>query len=152
MADDADRRRRQTALAIAQRLGLDVQLVERARATMAHEDTQVEDLLAGIHHEREAAAVALREAIAQREDAEKYRDRLAEELRSFEDRRDAEWQAANDAIEAELREARGQIRRLRDEFRSVTISRQWLDEAEKRLQDAKERIPAASVVRRLLRT
>src|SRR6185503_166535 len=47
------------ALAIAARLGLDPALVERARSTVAHEDVHVEDLLAGIHREREAAAAEL---------------------------------------------------------------------------------------------
>ncbi len=132
---------RSNALAIATRLGLDPTLVDRARTTMAHEDSHVEDLLAGIHHEREAAAVELRRSEELRADAEKYRDRLAEEMRLFEERREAEWQAARDELDAEMREASSQIRRLRDEFRTVTLSRQWLEEAEKRLQSAKELAP-----------
>jgi DNA mismatch repair protein MutS2 len=69
-----------------------------------------------------------------RADAEKYRDRLATELHEFEQRREAEWQTARDQIDDELREVRGQLRRLRDEFRSVSVSRQWMEEAEQRLQ------------------
>ena len=132
---------RSNALAIAARLGLDEVLVERARSTMAREDAQVEDLLAGIHREREAAAAELARAQQLREDAEKYRDRLSAELHEFEARREAEWQQARDEIEAELREARGQIRRLRDEFRSVSLSRQWMEEAEKRLAEASASVP-----------
>ena len=134
---------RSNALAIARRLGLDPTLVERARATMAHEDVQVEDLLAGIHREREAAAVELLRAEALRDDAEKYRDRLAAELREFESRRDAEWQTARDQIDDELREVRNQLRRLRDDFRSVSLTRQWMEQAEQRVQEAKSQIPAA---------
>jgi DNA mismatch repair protein MutS2 len=132
---------RSNALAIATRLGLDATLVDRARATMEHEDSHVEDLLAGIHHEREAAALALQRSEELRADAEKYRDRLAEEMRLFEERRESEWQSARDQLDAEMREASSQIRRLRDEFRTVTLSRQWLEEAEKRLQSAKEQAP-----------
>jgi DNA mismatch repair protein MutS2 len=134
---------RSNALAIARRLGLDPTLVERARATMAHEDVQVEDLLAGIHREREAASVELMRAEALRDDAEKYRDRLAVELREFEGQRDAEWQTARDQIDDELREVRGQLRRLRDEFRSVSLTRQWMEQAEQRVQEVKSQIPAA---------
>jgi DNA mismatch repair protein MutS2 len=134
---------RSNALAIARRLGLDPALVERARATMAHEDVQVEDLLAGIHREREAASVELARAEALRDDAEKYRDRLAVELREFEGRRDAEWQTARDQIDDELREVRNQLRRLRDEFRSVSLTRQWMEQAEQRVQEVKSQIPAA---------
>jgi DNA mismatch repair protein MutS2 len=132
---------RSNALAIAARLGLAPDLVERARATMAREDVQVEDLLAGIHRERDAAAAELQRAMEVRTDAEKYRDRLAAELRAFEEQRDEAWQAAREAIEAELRQVRNEVRRLRDEFRSVSVSRRWLEEAERRLQEARASLP-----------
>src|SRR5262249_50121630 len=93
---------RSNALAIARRLGLDTALVERARSMMAREDAQVEDLLAAIHREREATALELKRTDELRADAEKYRERLAAELRDFEQRREAEWQAAHDQIDDEL--------------------------------------------------
>ncbi len=127
---------RSNALAIATRLGLEVALVDRARGMMAREDAQVEDLLAGIHREREASAAELQRVEDLRADAEKYRDRLAAELHEFERNRDVEWQSARDQIDSELREVRGQLRRLRDEFRSVSVTRQWMEEAEQRLQAA----------------
>lgn len=132
---------RSNALAIASRLGLDPSLVERARSTMNHENAAVEDLLAGIHNEREAAAAELARAEELRVDAEKYRDRLAAELQAFEDQRDAEWRAAQQELEDQMREARNQLRRLRDDFSSVTLSRQWMEQAEKRLQEAKANVP-----------
>jgi DNA mismatch repair protein MutS2 len=131
---------RSNALAIARRLGLPEVLVDRARNMMAHEDAHVEDLLAGIHREREAAALELQRTDELRADAEKYRERLATELRDFERQRAAEWQAARDQIDDELREVRGQLRRLRDEFRSVSVSRQWMEEAEKRLQETQSQV------------
>jgi DNA mismatch repair protein MutS2 len=131
---------RSNALAIATRLGLERALVERARSMMAHEDAQVEDLLAGIHRERAASAEELKRMEALSVDAEKYRDRLAAELREFEQRRDLEWQNARDQIDDELREVRGQLRRLRDEFRSVSLTRQWMEEAEKRLQETQGQV------------
>ncbi len=127
---------RSNALAIATRLGLSPALVERARSTVTREDAQIEDLLAGIHKERESADAAIRRAEALREDAEKYRGRLAAELREFEDRREAEAEAAHQELDDELREVRGQLKRLRDEFRSVSISRQWLEQAEQRFAEA----------------
>src|SRR5690606_8519890 len=103
---------RSNALAIASRLGMDAKLVERARATIDREDAQVEDLLAGIHREREAAEAALRRAEELREDAEKYRDRLERELSEFNEQREAEAERARQELEAELREIRSQLRRL----------------------------------------
>ncbi|MDQ2997797.1 MAG: endonuclease MutS2, partial [Chloroflexota bacterium] len=131
---------RSNALAIARRLGLPEALVDRARTMMAHEDAQVEDLLAGIHREREATTLELQRTDELRADAEKYRERLATELHDFERQREAEWQAARDQLDDELREVRGQLRRLRDEFRSVAVSRQWMEEAEKRLQETQGQV------------
>ena len=123
-------------------------LVDRARSMMAHEDAQVEDLLAGIHREREAAALELQRTEELRADAEKYRERLATELREFERQREAEWQAARDQLDDELREVRGQLRRLRDEFRSVSLTRQWMEEAEKRLQETQGQVKEITQPRR----
>jgi DNA mismatch repair protein MutS2 len=128
---------RSNALAIAQRLGLDGALVERARSTVAREDAQVEDLLAGIHREREQAETERVATERLREDAEKYRERLARELREFEAAREQREQQARDELEQELREVRGQLRRLRDDFRSVSLTRQWMEEAEQRIEQAK---------------
>ena len=139
---------RSNALAIASRLGLDSELVERARNAMAREDAQVEDLLAGIHREREAAAAELARVEALRVDAEKYRDRLSREWQEFEQQREQEWQAARQQIDDDFREARHQLRRLRDDFRSVSLTRQWLEEAEQRAQDIRtsvsEKAPVTS--------
>lgn len=135
---------RSNALAIASRLGLDPELVERARATIDRKDAQVEDLLAGIHHEREAAGAALRRAEELREDAEKYRDRLEQEWRAFNERREAEAEAARQELEGELRETRLLLKRLRDDFRSVSLSREWLEQAEQRLAAAAEQVKEAA--------
>ena len=131
---------RSNALAIASRLGLDPLLVERARTTIARDDAAVEDLLAGIHREREAASAALARAEELREDAEKYRNRLEREQREFQEQREAAVAAAERELEEELREARGQLRRLRDDLRSVTISRQWLEQAEQRMVATAEQV------------
>ncbi|MEM8531834.1 MAG: endonuclease MutS2 [Chloroflexota bacterium] len=137
---------RSNALAIASRLGLDSELVERARNAMAREDAQVEDLLAGIHREREAATAELTRVEGLRVDAEKYRDRLAREWQEFEQQREQEWQAARQQIDDDFREARHQLRRLRDDFRSVSLTRQWLEEAEQRAQDIRASVPEKAPV------
>jgi DNA mismatch repair protein MutS2 len=134
---------RSNALAIASRLGLSPTLVERARSTIDREDAQVEDLLAGIHREREAAAAALQRSEELREDAEKYRDRLEQELSEFRASREAEAETARQELDDELRELRAQLRRMRDEFRSVSISRQWMEQAEQRMAEASEQVREA---------
>ncbi len=135
---------RSNALAIAGRLGLDPTLVERARTSLTREDAAVEDLLAGIHREREAASAALARAEALRDDAEKYRDRLQQELLDFQEQREAQFATAQAELEAELREVRTQLRRLRDDFRNVALSRQWLEEAGQRVSTASEQVREAA--------
>ena len=135
---------RSNALAIATRLGLSPALVERARSTLAREDAAVEDLLAGIHKEREAAEGALRRAEELRDDAEKYRDRLERELFAFNESRESEAASARQELDEQLREVRSQLKRLRDEFRSVSLSRQWLDQAEQRMAEASEQVKQAA--------
>jgi DNA mismatch repair protein MutS2 len=131
---------RSNALAIAGRLGLDPALIERARSTVAREDAQIEDLLAGIHRERSAAEAELRRSEQLREDAERYRDRLAVELRELQESRDAQLEQARRELDDELREVRSQLRRLRDDFQSVSLSRQWLEEAEQRTLEAQAKV------------
>ncbi|MBP1468182.1 endonuclease MutS2 [Candidatus Chloroploca sp. M-50] len=135
---------RSNALAIARRLGLDSVLVDRAHSTLDRSDAAVEDLLAGIHKEREATARALQRAEELRVDAEKYRDRLEHEWLQFQQQREQETEAAHRELEEELREARGELKRLRDDFRSVSLSRQWLEEADQRLKDTAEQVKAAA--------
>jgi DNA mismatch repair protein MutS2 len=138
---------RSNALAIASRLGLSADLVERARATIDRKDAAVEDLLAGIHKERDSAAAALARSEQLREDAEKYRGRLEAELHAFEERRAEEEAAARRELDDELREVRAQLRRLRDEFRSVSLSRQWLEEAEQRVTQAAQQAKDSAAAR-----
>jgi DNA mismatch repair protein MutS2 len=135
---------RSNALAIAARLGLDAALVERARAGIDRDDARVEDLLAGIHREREHSAAELQRAEALRADAEKYRERLARDWQEFEDSRAQRAEAAQQELEAELRNVRAELRRLRDEFRSVSLSRQWMEEAEQRLQETQQQVRASA--------
>ncbi len=129
---------RSNALAIAARLGLDPALIEQARSFIDRKEAQVEDLLAGIQREREAADADRQRAAELRADAEKYRDRLAAEQQAFAAERAVALAAAQQEIEDELREVRQLLRRLREEYRSVNLSRQWLEEAEKRMAAAAE--------------
>lgn len=125
---------RSNALAIAARLGLDPELVEQARNSISHVEMQVEDLLATIHREREVAACELHRAEELRADAQKYRDRLAGELQEFAATRQERLVAIQQEVEEDLRAIRAELRRLRDDLRSASLSRQWLEAAEQRIQ------------------
>ncbi|KPL85506.1 endonuclease MutS2 [Herpetosiphon geysericola] len=132
---------RSNALAIAERLGLKRDLIERARATISRDNVQVEDLLAAIHRERSTAESEAARALELREDAELVRDRLSRELYEFEQDREQQLASYQRQLDEELREVRAELRRLRDEFRSVSVSRQWMEQAEQRLNRVTERVP-----------
>jgi DNA mismatch repair protein MutS2 len=132
---------RSNALAIAERLGLKRDLVERARATISRDNVQVEDLLAAIHRERATAEAESARAIELREDAEIVRERLSRELYELEQSRERQLADYQRQLDDELREVRAELRRLRDEFRSVSVSRQWMEQAEQRLSSLTDRMP-----------
>jgi DNA mismatch repair protein MutS2 len=134
---------RSNALAIATRLGLASQLVERARSTITRENVQVEQLLEDIYREREQTAQEVARAHQLRADAEQLRERYNAEYAELVRTKEAQLRAARDELDEQLREVRGQLRRLRDDFRSVSLTREWLEQAEQRIQEVAARMPAA---------
>jgi len=125
---------RSNALAIASRLGLHSELIERARSFLSAETEQVEDLLASIAHEREVAAAEQQQAITLRQEAEQTRDQLQQELAQLEREREQRVQAFERELDEELRSVRQELRRLREDTRSVSLTREWLQQAEERLK------------------
>ncbi len=96
------------AIAIAARLGLPPALVEDARALLRPQDVQVEQLLADIQRERDAAQAEARQLEAERRSAETARRRVTARLEELEASRDARIEQARQEVtqEAELVRAR----------------------------------------------
>jgi DNA mismatch repair protein MutS2 len=133
---------RSNALAIASRLGLQPEIITRARSFLSAETEQVEDLLASIAHEREAAANEQQQAQEIRAEAERVRDQLQQELAELEREREQRLHAFERELDDELRSVRQDLRRLREDTRSVSLTREWMQQAEERLKaagDAAER-------------
>ncbi len=131
---------RSNALAIATRLGLDPALITRARSFLSAETEQVEDLLAGIARERDAVAAERTRATELREDTEKVRDQLQQELDEAYLQRQSRIEAFERELENELRDVRQELRRLRDDTRSASLTREWMQQAEDRLRNVAERV------------
>ncbi|HET7037684.1 MAG TPA: endonuclease MutS2, partial [Thermomicrobiaceae bacterium] len=103
---------RSNALAIAQRLGLPQPIIEEARGYLQPEAMRTDELLAEIQRRRAAAEASQREARAERAEAARLRQE-AEEVRREAERVKAEARGeALAALEAELGEARGALRRV----------------------------------------
>jgi DNA mismatch repair protein MutS2 len=131
---------RSNALSIATRLGLDPALITRARSFLSAETEQVEDLLAGIARERDAITAERTRATELREDTEKVRDQLQQELDEAYVQRQARIEAFERELENELRDVRQELRRLRDDTRSASLTREWMQQAEERLKSVAEHV------------
>lgn len=131
---------RSNALAIATRLGLEEEIIRRARSFLSSETEQVEDLLAGIARERTATTEERARAEELRIDAEKVRNQLQGQLDELQREREQRLRSFEAELDAELREARQEVRRLRDDTRSVSLTREWLQQAEERLKVVGERV------------
>jgi DNA mismatch repair protein MutS2 len=147
---------RSNALAIATRLGLDKVIIESARATLPNQELQVDSLLAAIQRERQEAAVLLQRANQVQAEAEHLKAEMARERQLFDVRLEEERLAAAQAIENEVKQARADLRRLRDDVQQVTVTKKWMEEAQQRAAEvqqqaierlAKQRRPNAPVVK-----
>ena len=104
---------RSNALAIAQRLGLNKEVIELAKGSLAPSELQAEDLLDEIHRERDRSrAVRKRAEALQKELAEKQRE-LSERLEALEDERIEVLDQARKESQAQLEALREEIGALR---------------------------------------
>ncbi len=103
---------RSNAFAIATRLGLNDHIVANAKSMIAEGDLKVEDLLAEIHHQKEAIERSREAADRNRREAEVLTRQLRERLNHIEDER-------AEILEKARTEARRQVDALRDEIEQL---------------------------------
>ncbi|MGE5595900.1 MAG: endonuclease MutS2 [Hyphomicrobiales bacterium] len=148
------------AIAIARRLGLDEEVLERASAQLSPEHFELESLLSEIRDERTAAAEARRREELARQESEELRLALAERRDRIEQERAEILQAA----QREAEDAVAQVRRELDNLRRRAAERHFdpreaeetlrrLDEdlgrLKQRAKPARREAPAQPVVREL---
>ena len=111
---------RSNAFAIAERLGMPPEILERARRARGADGSaseSVEALLAQLQRERDALETARRAEETARAEAEQIRARLAERRDSIADERDAVLARAEREIETELAQVRRSIRAAERELK-----------------------------------
>jgi DNA mismatch repair protein MutS2 len=110
---------RSNALAIAQRLGLPMEIIEDARSMVGTEDLIADDLLDEISKTREETRVARDVAITQQKNAEDLKRELRQRLDDVEiERRDVIAQTRRVA-ERELEDLKAEVRRLRRDLQAA---------------------------------
>jgi DNA mismatch repair protein MutS2 len=136
---------RSNAFAIAERLGLSVELVRAARALISPEELETESLLAEIQ-EAHREAVAARDAawMAQRRVAEQERQ-LAARLAAIEGERLSLLGETRAEARRELAAVREEIEALRSELSDrqslSTLGEAWLAQAQARLDEQEKSVP-----------
>src|SRR5690606_13637900 len=110
---------RSNALAIAERLGLDHEIIEAARGMVATEDLVADDLLDEIQRTREDIRKKDLAIAATLEDIEEQHAELQSRLDKIEDERRDVINAARRQAETELKEMQREIKRLRNEMRTA---------------------------------
>ncbi len=101
------------ALAIAARLGLADEILDRARSMISPEDMAASRLLEQIQRDREAVRTERSQATAARREASETETKLSRRLARIEDERQALIDAARDEAQREVQALREELRGLR---------------------------------------
>ena len=133
---------RSNALAIAQRLGLDMEIIEAARGMVTTEDLVADDLLDEIQRTREDIRRQSLAISATLEDAEEHQAELHARLDKIEDERRDIINAARRQAENELKEFQREIKRLRNDMRAAALPLDQLKELQSAAADLTHDIEA----------
>ncbi|MCI0477169.1 MAG: endonuclease MutS2, partial [Anaerolineales bacterium] len=130
------------AFAIAARLGLEAKIIEQARGALARSDVELETMLAQIKRTQQDTASAQAHAeIAQREAEQRAVD-TRRKLAEIETARAEILQRAHEEAQAEIQLAREELNRLRQEWRAVSLTRAFVENAQTKLDELAEQLPA----------
>jgi DNA mismatch repair protein MutS2 len=139
---------RSNALAIAERLGLPVAIVESARATIDPNDLRAEDLLDEIHQQRDLARKARAAAENAQLEAESLRVSLASRLDKIEDERRAVLEKAHQEADAEAAGVRADLEEVRRALARARQPVEALKPVEEQLQVVEEQVEQPVVRKR----
>ncbi len=134
---------RSNAFAIASRLGLPPNIIQEARAALGRGDVEMETMLAEIRQARQEAASARAHAdLAQREAERMEKDARRKVAEAEKSRSEILEQARRDA-QAEIELAREELDRLRQEWRAVSLTRDFVANEEAKLDELSGQLPAS---------
>ena len=118
---------RSNALAIAERLGLDADIISDARGMVATAELQADDLLDEIQRTRAETRLKYDEIDSLRNDMETQRDQLQARLDNIEDERRDVIRAARRHAENDLADFNSELRKMRGELRAAGMPAETLN-------------------------
>ncbi len=128
------------AFAIASRLGLDSQIIDAARGALTQHDVELETMLAQIRQTQQDAASARAHAeLAQRE-AEKLAAEARRKVAEIDASRADILERAHAEAQAEIGLAREELNRLRQEWRAVSLTRDFVENEQAKLDAVEEQL------------
>ncbi len=157
---------RSNAFAIAQRLGLPHDIVDRAQKLVSPDNLRTEDMLEDIHQLRIQAAQARDEANQTHNEMRRFERELRERLKDIEQERGEILEQAREDAAAELETLHAEVRTLRRRLQAAaapleavtaveegiaTLSEELADELEHAASNAATSVPSPAMVERPIR-
>ncbi len=130
---------RSNAFAITERLGMDVSLVESARALVSGDDRRMEDVVTSLDTRRQELENMQKEVDAARREAVRAADAAREQLTQMEARREKELNAAHQQAQRIVDKARQEAQQLIDELDAIRREKDAAD-FNRRAQQAKSEL------------
>jgi len=137
---------RSNALAIAERLGLSKEIVERAKTMIAPDELRAENLLDEIHRQRDATREAQEFAERERKEVRELRKDLSARLSAIDDERRQVLQASKEEAAEEIEAVREELRRLRGRLKHAAQPLQEIERLRSELEIV-EQVVAEPVAR-----
>ncbi|HEX7589282.1 MAG TPA: Smr/MutS family protein, partial [Anaerolineae bacterium] len=136
------------AFAIASRLGLDPTVIDAARGALTKSDVELETMLAQIRRSQQDAASARAHAELAQRDAEKLAAEARRKVVEIDSTRAEILERAHGEAQAEIALAREELARLRQEWRAVSLTRDFVENEKAKLDGLAEQLSAPAPVSR----
>ena len=133
---------RSNALAIADRLGLDPEIIAAARQEIDPTELHADDLLEEIHRQRNLATASYEAAEKARQEAEASRNQMNARLEQLEAEKTKQLDAHQSQLEGELEDVREELNTLRRELtrlRQAPEKQAQLAEIEEKLDEVEQK-------------
>jgi DNA mismatch repair protein MutS2 len=139
---------RSNALAIANRLGLDERIVERAREFLGSAGVRMENLLEGLQSERKALEDERYHLSMERVEAEYQRKQLEQDRYKLEEQQAQILNDARTQAQKELEDVRRMLAKIKVDVSHNGISREQLSEARQQVSEYAEKVKPVARPRR----
>jgi DNA mismatch repair protein MutS2 len=139
---------RSNALAIANRLGLDEQIIEHAREFLGSAGVRMENLLEGLQSERKALEDERFHLSMEHAEAEYQRKQLEQDRYKLEEQRAQILNEARAQAQRELDEVQRTLAKVKLDVSQARMTRERLGEARQQVRELAEQVTPASTPRR----